>query len=121
MDVRMWSSQGRYNLCSNEEQVCINLRVIGGKAISQTWDLDDAPEIEGLLPSEVLELISERLESYWLATSRERDREVIAWFREHSAQVDSAWAKSKIKHLKEKIDELKAVVLEEEPSESKDD
>jgi hypothetical protein len=99
--------KGRYDLCSTEEKWCVSVRLPPGapkEAISQTWDLEDEPDIDGLPPSDVVELISERLESFLVNTRREEDRKVIEWVRENAEPLDALWAGSEIERLKRQIE-----------------
>jgi hypothetical protein len=91
--------KGRYDYYSTKERWCVSVRLptdAPQKVISQTWDLDDEPDIDSLPLSEVVELISDRLESFLVNTRREEDRKVIEWVRENAERLDALWAGSEI-------------------------
>lgn len=71
-NVWHYKTTGRFNLCSNEQQDQVVLRTPVGN-VSETWDLDESGYDEDMLPSEVSALIRERVKSYWISTSRERN------------------------------------------------
>lgn len=106
---------GRYNLASNDKQWCVRMRMPDGKGISEVWPEDEEPDIEGLPPSQVLDLIEERLKAYWFHSSREETLARIAVYREQSEQLDDAWARSLIASLERQIKSLE-VYLAEEPA-----
>lgn len=120
--MRIIKRKGRYDFCSNNEEWCIQILGLPdnapAKSISEHWPIDDEPDIDDAPPSEVVELISERLESYWLNTAREEKRKVIEWAREHAEEIDSQWAKIQIEQkqklierLQDEIDDLKDMVV----------
>lgn len=102
--------KGRYNFCSNEEQWRVAITGLPNEApakyLSKTWDIEDEPYIKNLPPSEVVEIISERVESFWISTSREKDREIIQWIRNNSEELDVKWAKGEIKRKEKAIGRL---------------
>jgi hypothetical protein len=66
------------------------------RGISETWDQDDEPDIDGLLPSEVAELMAKRNESYWIKTSKEENRAVYEWIAANAPAIDEAWLADQI-------------------------
>jgi len=85
---------------------CVSLRLPADapqREISQTWDLDDEPDVDDLPPSEVIEIISQRLEHYLFSTGREEDRKVIAWVRANAARLDAEWAASEAEQIPRRI------------------
>ena len=125
--MNITKSKGRYNLCSTEEDWNVAIRFPDGApfaGISEMWPLDNEPDIEDVPPSEVIELISERVESHLVSTSRAHNREIIAWARKQADKLDAAWAESEITRLEkrrtrlaERIDTLRWMIPQEEPSE----
>lgn len=112
-----YSHQGRYNLMSDEDQVQIVLDLRVGdvrKTISERWDVDRAPDVGGLPPSEVLTLIEDHLKAYLFCTGREQKQETIDWMRQFPATMDHAWAKAQIEQLNRTIKDLEKYVLDEE-------
>lgn len=101
--------KGRYNYLSNEDSWCVSIDLPADaprQSISQCWDLDEEPDIDSLPPSEVIELISERLERYLLSTKREEYRKVIQWVRDNAERVDAFWAAEEIERLERRRDRL---------------
>lgn len=81
---------GRYNLCSNEKSWCLQLFTSEGN-FSELFSEADEPDVSDWLPSEVLELIENRLDSYLFKTSREETKKRIAKAREKLKDLDLAW------------------------------
>ncbi|KKM87472.1 hypothetical protein LCGC14_1268490 [marine sediment metagenome] len=115
-------SKGRYDLLSSDQQWCVTIRLPNDAprlALSGMWELDAEPDIEDLPPSEVVEVISERIESYLISTSREKEREVVQWIRDNAERLDAEWTAGQIKLLEsqrkalaERIDSLRAFLPE---------
>jgi hypothetical protein len=97
---------GRFNLASNEKDACLRLYTSGGN-FSQTFPLDEQPEIDGLLPSKVMDLIEARLDSYWISTGREEDKKRIARWRIEQSDFDAAWLKAQIEHTEKLLKVLR--------------
>jgi hypothetical protein len=93
--VTYYKNLGHYNFAGHEKDWCISLITPYGR-VNQTWPECEEPDIDDLLPSEVLALIESRLDSYWICTSREKDRATIAAIKEHAAEIDVAWLDAKI-------------------------
>lgn len=102
-----YKHKGRFNIMSNEQQWQVVLRASTGTIVSEIFDDGAEPDIDGLPPSEVLELISAKLESYWISTDREKTREKINWFRENAEAIDAGWARREIAGHHETIERLK--------------
>lgn len=98
--VRVTKHCGRYNLCSNEKEWLVILYLPNGQKLSEAWAKDHEPEIDGLLASEIVELISQRVEEYWLSTNREKQREIIAWCRQHANEIDRLFVEYQLEQLK---------------------
>jgi hypothetical protein len=117
LSVSISKNLGRYNLCSNEKSWCLSLMIHGHpvcKSISETFPEDDEPDIHDVPPSEVVEIIAARVESYWISTSREESRKKIEAIREHAAELDDAWATKIIRSLQNRVDELSAYLIKRE-------
>ena len=115
--VSIFKNLGRYNLASNEKSWCVEIVAMFADeniAVSETWDADDEPDTYGLPPSEVLELISSRVESYWISTARDKQRKKINSLREHSGRLDDAWARGMIESLNKRIKSLRQYLLDEQ-------
>lgn len=112
LSAHYWKTKGRFYIGRSDQQWQVVVRASNGKAISVLWDEDDEPGISGLPPSEVVEIISQRVESFLFMSDREKMRATIAWFREHAELIDSGWARDRIESLRKKIDELDRYVLD---------
>jgi len=99
---------GRYNWASTEDVWCLTLRTPYGQ-VSETFPKDDKPEVdpEWTTPSEILDLIEARLDSYWISTRRAETKEKIAEIRRHSNEIDAAWLDQKIKQAEDKLHSLR--------------
>ena len=111
MKVSVWKSFGAFNLANPGcKQWCVDLRVTGlpGSPVSlaATWEEDDEPDIDGLSPSEVMDLLERRFESYIIDTNREKRRASLAWMRENAEEIDKAWAASRVESFREEVESL---------------
>lgn len=112
LSASYYKTKGRFNWASNSEDWQVVLRLSNGKVVSETWPLDEEPDVDGLPPSEVVEIIAQRVESYWLSTDREKQRGTISWIRQHAELIDSGWARNRIESLRKQIDGLSRYVLD---------
>lgn len=90
----------------DRKQTCIRLSLPDGAPapeLSESWPEDDAPAWEDRPPSEIVDLIAARLESYWISTGREKKREVIAWCRQNIVRLDREWAETYIRYMEKEI------------------
>lgn len=105
---------GRYNFANTaEKQWCVQMRMPDGKGLSETWPEDEEPDIDGVPPSQVLDMIEERLKSYWISTRREETLARIAAYREQAEQLDDAWARRQIEAHDRRIADLKPYLITE--------
>lgn len=105
---------GRYNFANTaEKQWCVTMYMPDGKQLSEKWDEDDEPDIDGVPPSQVLDMIEERLKSYWICTRREETLARIAAYREQADQLDDAWARRQIASYERMVDALKPYLITE--------
>jgi hypothetical protein len=105
---------GRYNFASNEKQWNVQVLMPDGKWLSEKWNEDDEPAIEGEPPSEVIAMIEARIKSYWICTRREETLARIESFRHMFPQMDDAWARKQIESLEWRISSLRDYLIEEE-------
>jgi hypothetical protein len=77
------------------------------RGIGETWEEDDEPDVEGLLPSEVASLMSKRNESYWIKTSKEENRAVYAWVAANAALIDATWLWDQITAKERELESLR--------------
>ena len=102
---------GTYNLAGpGKKQWLVELRVKGLRdlpvVLSATWEEDDEPDIDGLSPSEVMDLLAQRFESYLIDTSREKKRAVLSMMRDNAEEIDKAWAASRVESLRVEAERL---------------
>ena len=95
---------GQYNLAVTEDVWCLALHTPYGQ-VSEIFPKDDKPEVdpEWTTPSEVLDLIEARLDSYWISTRRAERKAIIAKIRQHSHEIDAAWLDQKIEQTEDKL------------------
>ena len=111
MKVFVGKSFGAFNLANPGcKQWCVELRVTGlpGPPVSLAaiWEEDDEPDIDGLSPSEVMDLLERRFESYIIDTNREKKRATLAWMRENAEEIDRAWAASRVESFRMEAERL---------------
>lgn len=97
---------GHFNWAGNEKQWCVTLITSEGQ-IHETWDENEEPDISDMLPSEVLALIAERSESYWIDTARDRKRDTRKKMLEGIAKADAEWLRGRIRATELNLDSLK--------------
>jgi len=90
MRVYYTKQLGRYNWAGTEKNWNVSLSTDFG-TVSEMWDADDEPEIDDLLPSEVLDIIEARCRYWWISTERDEKLERIAAIRAHKNEIDMAW------------------------------
>ena len=101
----IWTLElGRYNWAGTEEEWCLFLRTPYGR-VSEVFPKDEKPEVDPdwTTPSEVLDLIEARLDSYWISTRRAETKAKIAEIREHSNEIDAAWLDQKIRQAEDRL------------------
>ena len=111
MKVLISKSLGTYNLANpGQKQWSVELRVIGLQdsplVLSATWEEDDEPDIDGLAPSGIMDLLEQRFESYIIDTNREKRRASLAWMRENTEEIDKAWAASRVESFRKEVERL---------------
>jgi len=104
--ARVTKSKGQYNSTGEQYRVCVHGLPADAPAshISTTWHINAEPDIDNLWPSKVIELISEQVESYWISTSRQRNKEIINWCRTNPGKIDRPWVEREIKKLEKLIE-----------------
>lgn len=105
----IWTLElGRYNWASTEEEWCLSLQTPYG-SVSERFPKDDKPEADPdwTAPSEVLDLIEARLDSYWISTRRAETKAKIAEIRERSNEIDAAWLDQKIRQAENRLHALR--------------
>ena len=122
-DSKIWAryyiNLGRYNLCSNEKDWCLQLQTSGGN-FSETWPEDEKPNVDGMLPSQVLDLIEEQLRSFWVSSGRDEKLKRMEEWRKRAHEYDEAWLLRRIEeteeqraNLSERLDSVRAEMTRE--------
>ena len=93
---------GQYNFAVAEDVWCLTLRTPYGQ-VSETFPNEPEVDPEWTTPSEVLDLIEARLDSYWISTKRAGTKAKIAEIRQHSNEIDAAWLDQKIEQTEDKL------------------
>lgn len=113
--VGYYKKLGRYNWAGTEKDWCVQLSTPYGN-VSEMWPEDDEPDLDDALPSEVLQMIEDRLDHYWISTGRDTRKAVIAAIREHESEIDAAWLDAQIERTERVLSGLRErrAVLDEE-------
>lgn len=107
MRVQMSKTLGRYDLCSNDKDWQVVVRVFGpDKALSVMFPEDREPDVRDLPPSEVVELIADRFQQYMYRSNAAKDDATMAWMREHAEALDHAWASGRVREILAEIANL---------------
>lgn len=106
MRVSVSKSLGRYNLCSNEKDWCLQVTAWadgGALNVSALFDEDDEPWADR--PSEALDAIEERVNRpLFFSSHAKQDNETIAKMRE--MDLDRVWLEQRAAQLKKELDEV---------------
>lgn len=97
---------GHYNICGTNKSASLQLITSGGN-FSALFEVDEAPDVDGLLPSEVLDLIEARIDSYWISTGREDTKKRIKEWRKEQRDFDAAWLEKRIEATEKTLVSLK--------------
>ena len=107
MKVTIRKALGCYNLVRpRESSWSVSLSVEGVGGTSQGWPEDDEPDVDGLPPSEVVDLLEGREARLLLNSSRERDRAFFASVRERAESIDAAWAAQEAERMEREAQRL---------------
>lgn len=113
--VRISICEGRYYLGRAETQWRVGLETPYG---SVSYIFEDEPNIQGLLPRQVLDIIEEQSKKAWIDTGREERDKKIATLREHEDIIDKIYlllllarAKAEVMSLNTQLAELKDCVI----------
>ena len=81
---------GNYNLLEpRAEQAMLHIQCKGAGNASCSFNPDDAPDIEGMTPLEVIEVFEEGRKRWF--PKREKDANLIAYVREHENEIMRHW------------------------------
>lgn len=73
---------------------------------SELWDASADPFDVQIPPSEWVEIFTNKLDGYLYTSKYEQKTKVLEWMTENAAELDSRWAKKRIKNLQRRIDNL---------------
>lgn len=102
MKVFYGKTLARFNFCSDDKEWQVYLHTPFGK-LSELWPRDEEPEIDDLLPTEVIDLIEKRLATYWVHTGRDEKRKVIAELRAHADEINTMWCEYGVEVARERL------------------
>lgn len=113
--VRFYACKGRYYLGRSESQWRVVLDTPFGKV---SYIFEEEPNINGMLPRQVLDLIEMESKKAWIDTGREERNKKIAALREYEDVIDKMYliellkrAKSEVVSLNTQLAELKDCVI----------
>ena len=91
MDIhaRYFKSLSRFNLIGQEKNWQVQLLTSSGN-VSALFDEEEEPDLENLLPSDVLDLIEARTNAVWSSNKADRLAK-IAELRQQIEKLDVAW------------------------------
>jgi hypothetical protein len=103
----------RFNWARNEQQWQLCVRLPDNSFLSELWDEDDEPDVDlDTPPSEVVELISARLESYLMHSERDKKRQKIAYARTVYPELDRQWATRRIGEARDLIARMESLIAD---------
>lgn len=97
-----YRQEGRFNLMRDEREAQLVIRFTVG---DEVHTLSDTVEIGGKYdtctddPFEMFSVLERSIERYWVSTSRDEQRKVIALFKEHERELRLAWLKERAERL----------------------
>lgn len=107
MTISISMNYGSYNFANPaQKQWQLSLRTPFGN-VSQRFD--EEPYI-GDCVEDALEVIAERLESYWISTGREEDRKIIANIRANLPACEIEWAQQKVAAAKAQLEKAEKML-----------
>lgn len=110
----VYKTLGRFNVLSSDKQWQVQMRMPDGKFLSELWPEDEEPDIDGVSPSKILDLIEDRLKWYLFKSRRDETLARIAAYREQAEQLDDAWARRQIANYERLIAGLRGYLIDAE-------
>lgn len=89
--ARHYKARGRYNLLNTSEYSEQVVLTTPHGTVSAMWDDGDCPHDEDMRPSEVSELIRERLGRYLFMSDREAKLAICDAVKDNAARIDADW------------------------------
>lgn len=118
--VRQWESELASNMLDSSKQYHhLNIQFVFDDdtrtTLSESWEIDDGSSwlpVEVVnwgnaeeQPSENIDPIEKRIESYLLNTSREKKRGVLDWWKANIDLVDAVWMRSEAERHRKRSEE----------------
>jgi hypothetical protein len=111
MATRIVKYLGNFNWCDRTDKDWqVSIILPNGEIISMLWAEENEPDIDGMPPSEVVELMKKRSDELWIYTGRDELNRKAAWVAEHAAEIDRDWALSQIDGLTKRIEHMSAEI-----------
>jgi len=105
--VIFYKTSGSYDFAHPSEKQWAVFFQDGDVRLSERWPIDEEPDIDGCLPSDVLDLIEARVKSYWINTRRDEDLLKIAKLRERKLQMDIEFLSERISKKEASLAQLR--------------
>lgn len=112
---------GRYDLLSNDKDWCVSVNIRHPDSplpcINETWSENDCPDLDGLTPVQVIDLIEEKVNSYLYTSRKAKYEPFFKWVKENRKSLEIQHAKEQIEEYKNKIIDLEQLIIELEETE----
>lgn len=103
--ARYYKQLGRYDVCSSKKSWCVQLLTSNGN-VSELFDEEDEPDIDDFLPSEVLEIIEERFNSYLYKSSRDETKKRISEIKTNMKEFDVYWLNNQLELANKRANQI---------------
>ena len=107
--VRITKSCGSYDWAhprAKQWVVCMSLPPDAPEpSLKTSWSEADEPDVDGQPPSEVIELMAQRVRQV-VSSDREEKQQAIAWVRANAERLDAMWAEGEINRLEGRREQL---------------
>ena len=109
MGVSYYCHEGSFNWAKHSETQfqlvlsVVNVQGVTNTTISETFN--EEPDWKNKSISVILQLLEDRVNSYWLYTAKDQQLEKIARLKEHIKVISQVWASARIETLRGEIKE----------------
>lgn len=93
---------GRYDFANNVKDWNLSLYTPYGN-VSDMWPEDEEPEIDGLMPSEVLALIEARIKHWIFKSNRSEKLATVEFMRAHANEIDMIYAAHMLERAEKEV------------------
>jgi hypothetical protein len=98
--IRIDKQLGSFNWANTREKSwLVSIRVNDMHSVNAHFPEDEEPDIDGLAPLDVLDLIEMRNGKYLYRGSAKQEAETIKYIRDNAADIEREWAEAEIKEL----------------------